>query len=712
MKKPLKIAVIILAVILFVIVAVSVLIKSFLTEERVRALVVETVEKSLHRRTAIGAVDVSLFRGIVVKDFEIRERDAESVFFRTKEFVLAYQFMPLLTRKLVIDQLSITDAEINVKVNPDGTYNFSDMARTDKPEEIKEEEKGASGLPVALNVKTIRIENAKLGYADPMGKLQKADVVLQAELILTGHSPTALSSSGSFEVTLAQAVVKDKKTTLKDLRTTARYSLDADMEAKRLTLHFVDLDIMKIPVNISGTVDYASPTAYALAVKVPDYNLSQIPPDLASAFLPGEMTFGGNISILLHLAKKAGAENSADIDGQIRMNRSSFANQSLNLVLDGIVKLTQDVIRLESVKLIAGRNAADISGAVKNYRETPDITVNVQSKFISLDDLLVPAPASAKSRETAGSGEDQKSAPAKKELEPMDLKLKINASLDIDKTSYKGISITGFSSRYELKNNIFTIPYLKGHTLDGAFALRGAVNLAQKGTRYNLHADLNGVRVEELVQIAAPKAKGVISGVLSGKAEFTGAGTLSENIKRNLKGNGKFVIQKGALKNAEIITGLLAILGLNQMKEIPIDKADSTFTIANGIVNLKTLIGSKDMMIDEKGTIGMDQKLDLGVLVKVSDRLAPGVVSQSSVAKFLSGEKGWTSVPLKVEGTLSKPSYGIDTKAVGKKVTEGLQQKAGEELRNILLKDRKPPAAGKEGKSSNGKSLIRDIFGR
>ena len=128
MKKPLKIAVIILAVILAVIVAVSMLIKSFLTEERVRALVVETVEKSLHRKTVIGAVDVSLFRGIVVKDFEIREPDAETVFFRTKEFVLAYQFLPLLTKKLVIDQLSITDAEINVKVNPDGTYNFSDMA--------------------------------------------------------------------------------------------------------------------------------------------------------------------------------------------------------------------------------------------------------------------------------------------------------------------------------------------------------------------------------------------------------------------------------------------------------------------------------------------------------------------------------------------------------------------------------------------------------
>lgn len=712
MKKPLKIAVIILAVVLVVIAAFSVLIKSFLTEERMRALVAETVEKSLHRKTVIGAVDVSLFRGIVIQDFEIREQDAESVFFSTKEFVLAYQFFPLLAGKLVIDQLSLSNAEINVKVNPDGTYNFSDMARTDKPEDRKDKEEGASGLPIALNVKAITVENAKIFYADAAGKVPKAEVMLNAALNITGHSATSLSSSGSFEATLAQALLKDKNIPLKDIRTTARYNLDVDMAAKQLAIHSIDLDILKIPVNISGTVNYASPTAYTLAVRVPDYSLSHISQDLTLALLPRGMTFGGNVSLLVHLVQQPDKASPPQFDGHIMMNRTSFAYQGLNLVLDGTVKLTPKMILLEGVKLVAGRNAADISGAVKNYRESPDVTVSVQSKYIALDDLLVPAPASAKSREKAEAGKDKTSLEAKKELEPMDLKLKVNASLDIDKTSYKGISITGFRSRYELKDNVFTIPYLKGNTLDGAFGLKGAVHLAQKGTRYNLHADLNGVRVEELVEVVAPKAKGVISGVLSGKADFTGAGTLPANIKRNLKGNGKFTIQKGALKNAEIITGLLAILGLNEMKEIPIDKADSAFTVANGIVNLKTLLGGKDMMIDEKGTIGMDEKLDLGVLVKVSDRLAPKLVSQSSVANFLSGEKGWTSVPLKVEGTLSKPSYGIDTKAVGRKVAEGLQKKAGEELRHILQKDRKPSVAGEEGKSSNGKRLIRDIFGR
>ncbi|MEQ8213059.1 MAG: AsmA family protein, partial [Smithellaceae bacterium] len=128
MKKPLKIAIIVLAVVLVVIAAVSLFVKSYLTEERMRALVSEIANKSLNRKTVIGAIDVSLFRGIVVKDFEIREKNAESVFIKTKEFVLTYQFLPLLTKKLVIDKLSIVDAEIYLKTNPDGTYNFSDMA--------------------------------------------------------------------------------------------------------------------------------------------------------------------------------------------------------------------------------------------------------------------------------------------------------------------------------------------------------------------------------------------------------------------------------------------------------------------------------------------------------------------------------------------------------------------------------------------------------
>jgi hypothetical protein len=199
---------------------------------------------------------------------------------------------------------------------------------------------------------------------------------------------------------------------------------------------------------------------------------------------------------------------------------------------------------------------------------------------------------------------------------------------------------------------------------------------------------------------------------LSGKAAVSGSGTVPANLKRNLKGNGEFAIKDGFLKNTELSAGLLAILGLRDMKEIPIDKANSKFTISNGIVNLTTLINSKDMLIDETGSVGMDEKLDLGILVKVSDRLAPKLISQSSIATFLSSEKGWTAIPLRVGGTISKPSYGIDTRVVGRKVKESIQKKVGDELQNIIFKDKSKTSPTEQKKSSNPADRLRELFGK
>ncbi len=718
MKKPLKITIIVLAAVLVVIAATSLFLKSYMTQERMRALVLEMTEKSLNRKAVLGAIEVSLFRGIVVKDFEIREKDAEAVFLKTKEFVLTYQFLPLFARKLVIDKLSIVDAEIYLKANPDGTYNFSDLVKSDKPQDPKEEKEKAAGLPVDLNVKDITIKNAKLGYIDAVGKLKKADVILNAELKIAGLSKNALSSEGSFDATLAEALLKDGNKSFKDIKTAVHYKIDVDMTAKQITVYSIDADVMKIPVNITGTVSYASGTAYALVIKVPDYNLSQIKPDIASAFLPKGMALGGNVAMLFHIDKKQEKQSPLHFDGNVKMTKASCIFKGMNLVLDGSLKLTPELITLEGLKLVAGQNRADISGSVKNYKEYPDVNVNVKSRFIALDDLFVPAPASDKPQMAKGDGNEAGQTSArgdvKKEPEPMNLKLKVNASLDIDKTVYKGISMTNFRSRYELKNNVFTIPYLKGNTLSGAFTLKGAVNLAQRGTRYDMNVDLGGVKIEEIINAFAPKAKGKLFGVLSGKAAISGAGTLPVNVKRNLKGEGTFAIKDGSLKNAELSAGLLAILGLQDLREIPIDTANGRFKISDGIVNLTTLIGSKDMMIDETGTVGMDERLDLGILVKVSDRLASKVaskvVSQSSINKILSDEKGWTSVPLKVGGTISKPSYGIDTKALGKKVREGAEKKVGEELYRILQKDKKQ-SSGTEQKKSSSPIKLRDLFG-
>lgn len=718
MKRPLKIGIIVLVFTLVLIAAASLLVRSYLAPEKMRVLVLQIVQKSLEREAAIGEIDVSLFRGIVVRDFEIREKDAAATFIKTKEFIMTYKLLPLLTGKLVIDRLSMADAEIYIKANPDGTYNFSDLVKQDqppKPVDDKEKEK-AAGLPVALNVHDITIKNVKLGYTDAKGKLQKADVVMNAALKITGQSNNALSSTGELDITIVQALLKDKdgSKTFKDLRTDLRYKIDLDLATRQLAVHSIDLDVLNIPLNIAGTISYADPAAYVLAIKMADFNLSRIKPALAAAFLPQGMALGGNVAMLLNIDKKPAAGAPLHFDGSVRMTKVSLAYQGKNIVLDGLVKLTPEMILLDGLNLVAGSNTTGISGSVKNYKEYPDVNISIKSKSIVLDELFASAQSpqsspgdKAENKPAAGQGGD-----IAKEPGPLDLKLKVNVSLDIDKTSYKAMAINNFQSRFELKDNVLKIPYLKGNTQGGAFALGGSVNLAQKGFRYNLNANLNNLRIEELINAFAPKAKGTLFGGVTGKAAINGAGTLPANAKRNLQGKGELAIKNGTLKNAELVVGLMTILGLRELKEIPIDQAQSRFSIADGIVNLKTQLGSQDMLIDQTGTIGLDEKLDLGIVAKVSGKLAPKLVSQSAIAGFITDDKGWTGVPLRVGGTISKPSYGVDTEAVGRQIGKGLQKKAGEELRRILLPNQDQPSKTQGEKSTDAVDRLRGLFGR
>jgi AsmA protein len=705
MKKFLKILGVVFVFILLLAAGLSLFLKSYLKEERLRAWVSEAAQKSINRDVAIGGLDISLFRGIVVRDFEIKEKDSKSAFLSTKRFVCKYQWLPLLHKKLVIDELGLEDADIFLKANPDGTFNVSDLLKKDASKAQGEEADKKAGLPVALNVENIKIKNVKIHYADEAGKLKKANVALDAEMKVAGRSSDALSSEGWIHAAIAEIALKDK--TLKNVETTARYRMDADMAAKQIIVRQLDLDVMKIPVQIAGKIDYHSGAAYSLSLKIPLYNLSQLPPE-AAAFLPQGMVLGGGISALLHMDKKPVQGAPVDFDGSITLQKVSCSYQKMKLILDGAAKLSPEIISLEGMKLIAGQNEARISGSVKNYREYPDVSLAVQSGLISLDDLLGTAPASERPPKSA------ETHPVKKEPEPKNLKLKADVSLDIAKTVYRGIAIHDFSSRYELKNNVFSVPYLKGKTLSGAFFIKGAVDLAQRGTAYNVSADFNGVKLEDIVSAFAPKAKDKLFGTLSGKAVFSGSGTVWENLKRNLKGSGTFAVHDGTIRNTEIGEELLALLGLRDLKEIKMDTANGDFTIADGNVNLKTVIRSKDMTLDEAGAIGLDQRLNLSVLVKVSDRLAPKLVSQSSIAQFLSNEKGWTSLPLRVGGTLSQPSFGVDMKYVGKKVTEELQKKVGEEFQKILLKDKSKATSGEkeQKKTTTPVERMLDIFGK
>ncbi|MDD5233081.1 MAG: AsmA-like C-terminal region-containing protein [Syntrophales bacterium] len=696
MKKSLKIAIIAAAVLLAAFASLYLFLRSYLTDERVRAIVSELAEKSLNRKVLLGEADLSLFRGIVVRGIEIKEKDGETAFVKAKEFNLMYRFLPLLSGRLVIGRLGLLEPEVYLKKNPDGSFNFSDIGVSGE-----ERKKEAAGLPFSLDIKKLSIEKARISYADPKGNPKKAELLLNADLGIGAVSDRTLSSQGSFSLTIVEAVFQGTAGLVRDVRADVRYKTDLDLERERITLHSVDAEIMKIPLQLQGSIDYAAGPAYSLDLEVQNADLSNIRNELISAFLPGAGNTGGKATVMLRAERKPGKESPVLYKGDVKLNRVSFAYKGIRPVMDGSLKLAPEVITIERIRLIAGDSSADITGSVKNYGAYPDADIDVRSESLPLDQLIVPA-APVSKPQTPGT-----------EPEPMNLKMRVSASLDIRQTQYKGIPIKNLKSRLELKENVLRIVSLTGNTLSGSFTLSGAANLARRGTAYNMAADLKGVRIEELVDaFAPPRARGKLLGILSGNAELSGAGTLPANVKRNLKGKGSFAVRNGSLRNAELSSGLLALLGLQDLREIPIQTAEGRFTVSGGIVNLRSLVESRDLGLEQTGTIGLDEKLDLGILVKVSERLAPKLVSQSAVARFLSSEKGWTSVPLRVRGTISDPSYSVDVRAAGRKAGEGVRKKLQEELlRRLPGAPEKAPDKDQKGIPAPG-DVLKELFGK
>ncbi|MBW2080121.1 MAG: hypothetical protein JRI27_04085, partial [Deltaproteobacteria bacterium] len=78
MGKLGKILVTFLVFIGVVLVGLSLFVHFYLTEDRVKALVIPQAEKALGRTVQIGGIDVGLFSGIIVKDFTVKETDGHT----------------------------------------------------------------------------------------------------------------------------------------------------------------------------------------------------------------------------------------------------------------------------------------------------------------------------------------------------------------------------------------------------------------------------------------------------------------------------------------------------------------------------------------------------------------------------------------------------------------------------------------------------------
>ncbi len=171
-----------------VIIGLSLFVRFYLTEERLKEIIIPQAEKSLGRPVDISGIKAGLFSGITVENVTIKEADNKADFLSVKKFVLRYDLMPLLQKKVVVSEIKIVEPRITIHRDKKGGFNFESLAvlaaapepSSATPAPVHEPGLETAALPLALTVNQISIEKAGLKFTDELGELP--DVTAEANV--------------------------------------------------------------------------------------------------------------------------------------------------------------------------------------------------------------------------------------------------------------------------------------------------------------------------------------------------------------------------------------------------------------------------------------------------------------------------------------------------------------------------------------------------
>ncbi len=519
MKKWMKIGIIVLGIILLLIIGLHLFIKSYLSSERLKAMILPRAESLTGRKVSLEEIQVSLFKGVIAKGLRVKEMDGKRDFFTMKEFVLSYRLLPLLKKEFVISKIEILSPSVTIVKDRSGTFNFSSIVERGSQKPAKPVEPGEPGLPISVTADRLFIQNAQFKFVDEEKTLPDISGLLDMEFM------GSLAQDGTPRMKSGQVSVKEIKVHLKgtELKTTGK----------------IDLDAQTIRANLRTLIE---------------------------------------------------------------------------------------------------KNSIDLTATVKDYLKAPDIHANLYAKELDLDKLIglgggEKGPKTGASQEPA----PKKERPTKRTEGDMDKRLKASGQVKVDSAKYQGYTIKDLNVNYLYANGSLKVEPLKLRFSGGdAFQTEGE---------------------------------------LAGKLQLSSA-----RPQETLKGDADLKLGKGVIKDSQIFNAISSLTGIQALKDPVVDDGSFRFDIKEEKVFIDGFIRSALFRLSPKGHMGFNQRLDVPSELKLSPELSKSLSKELTKWKFMTDEKGWTVLPLKLKGTTDKPEVGLDMDRVAKQIVPELTREIEKRL--------------------------------
>lgn len=653
-QRFLKITAIVAGVVVALLVVLSILVKVLISPELVKRAVLPRISAAVKRQVTLGDVSVSIFSGIRLHDLVIQDKDGTQPFLKAGALRLNYRFWPLLARRVEIKDIRLEAPLLRVVRYADGTFNFSDLKAnkgTPPPEETAKS-------PINLAVSRFDLTDGTVIFEDRPGGGGKPYMAEISAIRLTAEK---ISLNDEFPLSM-QARLPGEAT----------------------------LDIFGTASRVGSEPNIALTTA--LMVKDLAKLAAAMPPAVAEK--AQKLSLAGGVELRLKLAGGTKTPKQLLQGGEIKLSSVQVTAGKTRPSLSGLLLLGKDSLEGKNLQATIGGQKLDVGLNVTSLMAKPaNLSLDIQGNTLDLNQLLPPAgakPAAA--------------AAPKEESAPLNLPLVARGTARFSSVLYRTLDISNLSIAWKLADNVFVLDSMNGAVAGGRFNESARINLGVKGFDYRSQLTVQGVQADKLVPAFAPKAAGTVFGTMGLSAQLQGSGTLPESIKRNLGGQGDFVITDGKLTGSGFMQELAGFLKADQLRVLGFSRYAGTFGIRGGVVNLNSELNGGDARIKTAGTADFDKRLNMSLDTRLSPKIT-GQIVRGDAGRFLTDNQGWGVLPLKVGGSVGSPSFSVDASMAGAQLKGKLQ----EELVNRMPK-------GKQGKEKRPEQQLieqglKGIFG-
>lgn len=659
-----------------------------------KPMLTEQVQRNLGRQLVInGPISWTLWPrlGLSVGEAALRNPDgfAEPDLIRLEQATASVAVLPLLSHRLEIGTINLKGAHLLIHTRKDGSSNLDGLTTTGNTPSAAADTRAApapsaaaqseaaqgagSKQPWQIRLDSIELEQASALLIDERSnrrlQLAKLDLSIGA-LEPESWTPITLALEGSDEQ--------------------GRFSLSGQAELK---LAPEPLQSQLRALSLSGALERGATHLEAVTLNAEQLSLTQPSTlQLSARGKAAEKTFDLQLATTLQATPALDTMTLTGSDLQGTLSGQGLPQSPLKLGVKGDITLDRTQQQLVASKLSLTANDIALHGdASLRWSERPTARFTLQGEKLDLDPWLASQPTkkeSGKAPAASATPTAQPAAPASAEPDLSALRaVDLSGNLSLAQLTVKGITLTHPKLLFTLENGLLNLQQWQAGYDGGQLAAHGQLDSRQQPARYQLVASAKGLAMEPLLKQFAD------TGILSGQGELTldasGSGLSTAALRRNIQGKLGLRVSDGAINGVnlpEMIREARATLKgqraeyVKETRKTDFSDLTASFVLGGGKARSQDIqLFAPALRVHGEGETNL-----------VSEQL--DFLFNTSVVGTSKGQGGRdidelkdVTIPVRISGSWSQPSYQLDLKALLQNNTL-LKEKARKEAERGLNK--------------------------